>query len=435
MKKILRKANKGFTLAELLIVVAIIAVLVAISIPIFSSQLEKSREAADLANVRSAYAEVMAAAITEDKAACYSVNGDAIYSEADNKYTITVNLKQKKEGWDIDSSELTIGGVNHDRDMDITWIGDPAGEGGTCEVIYNPEDEVLILKWDGTAVKTLLSGGLFAGSNAGSTAVTITGLAEPLSRLCSGWGADKTTGLMSISGAIDAESGSRVTLTTTPIALANGAQVEITAADGYQNGYFLMKYDAEKGGFVKVVDSGWKAGTVSFTVDGDGYYLVTNTKKVSGNLTVAEAEANATLKISGNEDVYSTAGMTGTTFNKLNNVDLKTATALTNSTTSKTGGTVTEGYGYYRGAAYFSASGGQILSLKGSDDYKYAYFFLKNDGSKVVLFDSGWLNYGDSTAIEVPQDCQLAIQVQSKNIKMSEETLSKALNNVTIYSK
>ncbi len=36
------KRNKGFTLTELLIVVAIIAVLVAISIPIFTSQLEKS---------------------------------------------------------------------------------------------------------------------------------------------------------------------------------------------------------------------------------------------------------------------------------------------------------------------------------------------------------------------------------------------------------
>jgi prepilin-type N-terminal cleavage/methylation domain-containing protein len=48
------KNKKGFTLAELLIVVAIIGVLVAISIPIFSSQLEKSREATDLANVRGA---------------------------------------------------------------------------------------------------------------------------------------------------------------------------------------------------------------------------------------------------------------------------------------------------------------------------------------------------------------------------------------------
>ncbi len=56
------KNKKGFTLAELLIVVAIIAVLVAISFPIFSSELEKSREVTDLANIRSAYAEAMAMA-------------------------------------------------------------------------------------------------------------------------------------------------------------------------------------------------------------------------------------------------------------------------------------------------------------------------------------------------------------------------------------
>ena len=58
------KSVKGFTLAELLIVVAIIAVLVAIGIPIFTSQLEKSREAVDLSDVRSAYAEASAAALT-----------------------------------------------------------------------------------------------------------------------------------------------------------------------------------------------------------------------------------------------------------------------------------------------------------------------------------------------------------------------------------
>ena len=39
------KSDRGFTLAELLIVVAIIGVLVAIAIPIFTSQLERSREA------------------------------------------------------------------------------------------------------------------------------------------------------------------------------------------------------------------------------------------------------------------------------------------------------------------------------------------------------------------------------------------------------
>ena len=55
----MKKNNKGFTLAELLIVVAIIAVLVAVAIPVFSAQLEKSREATDVANIRSAYAEVV----------------------------------------------------------------------------------------------------------------------------------------------------------------------------------------------------------------------------------------------------------------------------------------------------------------------------------------------------------------------------------------
>lgn len=60
-----KNKNKGFTLAELLIVVAIIGVLVAISIPIFTSQLEKAREATDAANIRSQYAEVMVEAITD----------------------------------------------------------------------------------------------------------------------------------------------------------------------------------------------------------------------------------------------------------------------------------------------------------------------------------------------------------------------------------
>ena len=60
------KDKKGFTLAELLIVVAIIAVLVAIAIPVFTGQLEKAREAADLANIRAAYAEASLNALESD---------------------------------------------------------------------------------------------------------------------------------------------------------------------------------------------------------------------------------------------------------------------------------------------------------------------------------------------------------------------------------
>ncbi len=86
MKNVMKKLNKkGFTLAELLIVVAIIAVLVAISIPIFSTQMEKAREAVDAANLRAAYAEVMSDVLTGDTTAATTGK--------------QVDQKQTKAGW------------------------------------------------------------------------------------------------------------------------------------------------------------------------------------------------------------------------------------------------------------------------------------------------------------------------------------------------
>ena len=80
----MKRTNKGFTLAELLVVVAIIAVLVAVAIPVFSSQLEKSREATDLANIRSEYAAFMTNVLTE---------------EYDPSAEYRVDLKQMIAGW------------------------------------------------------------------------------------------------------------------------------------------------------------------------------------------------------------------------------------------------------------------------------------------------------------------------------------------------
>ncbi len=65
------KNSKGFTLMEMLIVVAIIAVLVAIAIPTFTTSLNKARVAADEANIRSGYASVMAEILTNQ----YGENG------------------------------------------------------------------------------------------------------------------------------------------------------------------------------------------------------------------------------------------------------------------------------------------------------------------------------------------------------------------------
>lgn len=57
--------KKGFTLAELLIVVAIIAIMIAISVPIFTSQLNKAKEATDQANERAAKSAAVSAFLTE----------------------------------------------------------------------------------------------------------------------------------------------------------------------------------------------------------------------------------------------------------------------------------------------------------------------------------------------------------------------------------
>jgi len=57
--------KKGFTLAELLIVVAIIAVLLAILVPVFSSSRNKAILEKDAANVRSAYSEAVTEAMTD----------------------------------------------------------------------------------------------------------------------------------------------------------------------------------------------------------------------------------------------------------------------------------------------------------------------------------------------------------------------------------
>ena len=76
----MKKDNrKGFTLMEMLIVVAIIAVLVAIVIPTFSVSLTKAKKAADMENVYTAYAEASAnylSNLNEGKAVTSAMQAD-----------------------------------------------------------------------------------------------------------------------------------------------------------------------------------------------------------------------------------------------------------------------------------------------------------------------------------------------------------------------
>ena len=66
--------KKGFTLIEMLAVIAIIAVLVSIVIPVVGNATEKAKEAADVANIRSAIAEVTTTALAGETVTAKTVN-------------------------------------------------------------------------------------------------------------------------------------------------------------------------------------------------------------------------------------------------------------------------------------------------------------------------------------------------------------------------
>lgn len=111
------KNKKGFTLMEMLIVVAIIAILIAIAIPTFASSLNKARIATDEANIRSGYASVMVRVLDPDNALAaadttvtYTLNKDSSVStagEATDNYTCQGN--QTQTGTSIGGVAMTTG--------------------------------------------------------------------------------------------------------------------------------------------------------------------------------------------------------------------------------------------------------------------------------------------------------------------------------------
>ena len=102
--------------------------LVAIAIPVFTSQLEKSKEATDLSNIRAAYAEVMSAALTDTAATHDSSipNVDRSGNAGTYKWTATVNLKQSQDDWQGPAED--IGGIG------VSSMHPKAS--GTCEVSF-----------------------------------------------------------------------------------------------------------------------------------------------------------------------------------------------------------------------------------------------------------------------------------------------------------
>ena len=98
MMKLMNKklTKKGFTLAELLIVVAILAILVAVSIPIFTSKLHDSQDATDMANARAAKGAAVAQYLTD------GLTTDAVYY-----YDATNGVVYKDDGTNTEAKKIT----------------------------------------------------------------------------------------------------------------------------------------------------------------------------------------------------------------------------------------------------------------------------------------------------------------------------------------
>lgn len=105
-------------------------------IPIFSSQLEKAREATDAANIRAAYAAVSTDVLTDPKTS--DTQNDILYTPGAagdaGTYSTTVTAVQKKPEWQ--SSIEKIGGKDVEASIN-SWTITGDVENGTVTITAN----------------------------------------------------------------------------------------------------------------------------------------------------------------------------------------------------------------------------------------------------------------------------------------------------------
>lgn len=94
--------RKGFTLAELLIVVAIIAVLTAIAVPLFVNGLNKADKAVEAANIRAVRGEAVTVILTAESSDTH------VYLSGKTK------LEEMTNGWDVSAVVLSNGQFKQD---------------------------------------------------------------------------------------------------------------------------------------------------------------------------------------------------------------------------------------------------------------------------------------------------------------------------------
>lgn len=127
------KKQEGFTLIEMLIVVAIIAILVAISIPLVNNALERAKHATDAANERAAKAEILIQYLADGGTEIKTDGTEYYYDAVSGSLKVAANVGTVAGYGKHGTHKNQILAIKLDTSMNVTmvWTAEKTAVSGT----------------------------------------------------------------------------------------------------------------------------------------------------------------------------------------------------------------------------------------------------------------------------------------------------------------
>jgi prepilin-type N-terminal cleavage/methylation domain-containing protein len=144
----MRKNQKGFTLIELMIVVAIIGILAAVAIPKFAQMLEKSREGATKGNIGALKSAI----------SIYAGDWQGVFPAYLTNVDQTGAAVPTPEGWFVASNNIAAGSKTY---MDVIPAVKVTGKNGNNTTVYNPTGNGVTSGAFGTSITVSTTGWLY----------------------------------------------------------------------------------------------------------------------------------------------------------------------------------------------------------------------------------------------------------------------------------
>ena len=120
--------RKGFTIVELVIVIAVIALLATILVPTFGNVLDRAENAALVAEIKNAHAKYVAE---------YTGTGN---------YSDTVYIKVNGVFYLVDEGEIDLTNTDEPNKYDTVFCA-KCKKVATYETLSNEDDQTTIIKW------------------------------------------------------------------------------------------------------------------------------------------------------------------------------------------------------------------------------------------------------------------------------------------------